>query len=223
VVGAHLEGRLDDDPASGYNQLIDHLLPHRPHFPNYQRYPLVRAIRTFMETPRSCLFPTSRIAAENLSGQPADAFLESEPIDKVSAHLFARAPELAPGTFNDILGKTIAVQRGAITNRVLEHFREGRIIQSPNDRAALKMLQAGRVDFTYSWNPDALIISEKNGLSLPHFNPQFVFFDTTTHLVCKKFDGANELLDIVSGRIREAKKSGKLRQMLGRFARIVNE
>tara|TARA_R110002096_G_scaffold410865_4_gene610723 strand:- start:691 stop:1104 length:414 start_codon:yes stop_codon:yes gene_type:complete len=59
IIAAHLEGRLDAEPTSGYNLLLTRILPTQSHYLKYQRYPLSRAIRKFREAKRVCLFPSS--------------------------------------------------------------------------------------------------------------------------------------------------------------------
>ncbi|NVJ97456.1 MAG: transporter substrate-binding domain-containing protein [Alphaproteobacteria bacterium] len=223
IIGAHLEGRLDNDPASGYNRLVKYLLPIDQSVAVFQRYPLVRALRQFEDTKRSCLFPASARAAQNLIGIPAEDLVESSFVDFVSSHVMVKpgGPFIADKT--DIYGRTIAIQRGVEMVVLKDDYDRFDIIRTPDDQTALKMLQAGRIDGMYGWNPDALIIATKYGIELPDFNPDFILFQTTTHFVCKKGIGAERLLNLINGRIAIARRTGQLKEMLGPFARLEKE
>lgn len=223
VVGAHLEGRLDGTPEAGYENLMLKVMPLDQSQAVFQRYPLVRALRYFEETERTCLFPASVSAAMALTEiEPAD-LIESVAIDRVSSHFMVRSDTNPPSNFDEMSGLTLAIQGGVKIEAMTGHETNFRIIRTPDDKTALRMLQASRVDAMYGWNPDALIISENNGLPLPHFNPDFILFDTTTHVVCKKASGVDAFLGRINERIEALRRSGQLREMLGPHARIVNE
>ena len=72
----------------------------------------------------------------------------------------------------------------------------------------------------YGWNPDALIIAKREGQQLPNFNPDFVIFETTTHLVCKGDIGAEPVIAFVNREIEQLRISGRLKTILGPYARI---
>lgn len=220
VAAAYLVGRLDEDPESGYNVLIQKLLPSKSHYFKYQRYPLPRAIRKFEISERICLFPASALAVQSLTKIMANEVLESVPIDLVSSHVISAPGRKVYQSFDELRGATMAVQFGVAAREFVETAAQFEIVRTPNDLLALRMVLAHRVDVMYGWYPDTYIIAEKNYLPLPRFDPELVIFRTTTHLVCKKFSGAEELLQVVNIRINDLRKRGELQKILGKYARI---
>lgn len=220
VVGAHLEGRLDNNPASGYNQLIPRILPEDRSVAVYQRYPLVRALRDFEQTDRACLFPASIISTVALTAVPAGILMESDMVDYVSSHIMTRKGGVSINEKADVFGRTIAVQRGVVYIELMEDADRFTVIRTPDDRTALRMLAAGRVDGMYGWYPDALIIASNNGIELPDFNPDYILFETTTHVVCKKGIGAEPLIEHINRRLTALRDSGELQTILGPYARL---
>lgn len=221
IIAAHLEGRLDADPDSGYNKLLAKVLPTQSHYLKYQRYPLARALRKFAEAKRVCLFPASLSSVNLVTNIPTDDMTESTPIDIVSAHFISAPGRKTYDTIESLSGATISVQQG-VAEKALSSLTLGlKKIKTPDDLSALKMLLAGRVDVMYGWYPDSHYIAEKNNLPLPHFDPSLIFFQTTTHFVCKNFGGVEELMKILNTRLDKLRHSGELGEILGKHARIV--
>jgi hypothetical protein len=223
LIGAHLEGRLDDDPQSGYNRLIRRIMPIDQSLAVYQRYPLVRALRKFEQTQRSCLFPASISASVALTSLKPDELFESAMVDFVSSHILTRKGQPMINSKEDVFGRTIAVQRGVEYTALMADSDRFAVIRTPDDKTALRMLEAGRVDGMYGWFPDAFIIAENTGIQLPDFNPDYILFETTTHVVCKAGTGAEPFVDHVNMRIRALRESGELQRVLGPFARLENK
>lgn len=223
IIGAHLEGRLDENPESGYRVLMKELLPTETHYFEFNRYPLARAIRDFKENQRVCMYPSSKKAVEILTKDSTTKLLESVPIDLVTSHIISAPNRTTFATVRALDEHTIAVQQGVVITQFLKEGSTAHVTRTPNDLTALKMVLAGRVDAMYGWFPDTYIIAEKNGLSLPHFNPELILFKTTTHLVCKKFGGNELLFKIVNIRIKNLKHRGELQKILGKHARLVDD
>lgn len=222
IVAAHLEGRLDEDPESGFNKLANLIFP-RDGAASYQRMPLARGLRFFTETERACMYPASALAVQSLTSTSPDKVLESAPIDLVSSHVFTPPGGRVYNTFDELEGKSMAVQHGVEASQYIRTVVDFDLVRTPNDLSALRMVMAGRVDVMYGWYPDTFIIAEKNKLPLPDFNPDLIIFETTTHLVCKKFAGVEALLSTVNGRIEALRQEGRLQEILGRHARIVEK
>ncbi len=223
IIAAHLEGRLDNDPNSGYNKLLDKVLPTQSHYLKYQRYPLTRALRKFAEAKRVCLFPASKTAAAFIIGTETDNLYESISIDSVSSHFISAPGKKMIEQASDLDGLKVAIQHGVSGNAFLNINPNMAFITAPDDLTALKMLYANRVDAMYGWYPDVYYIAEKNNLPLPSFNPELVVFKTTTHFVCKGFGGYEDLLKILNIRIRKLRKSGELKSILGKHVQIAKE
>tara|TARA_R110002096_G_scaffold410865_4_gene610722 strand:- start:312 stop:677 length:366 start_codon:yes stop_codon:yes gene_type:complete len=119
-------------------------------------------------------------------------------------------------------GVDIAVQQGVAESALLNLKIHFNTIKTPDDLSALKMLLAKRVDTMFGWHPDILLIAEKNNLPLPKFDADFIFFQTTTHFVCKNFGGAQDLMKILNTRIDDLKTTGKLQTILGKHAQIAD-
>lgn len=223
VIGIHLEGRLDNDPRSGYNRLIEALLPQEVYQSQYQRYPFVRAIRDFRVLPNTCMFPTSRNAIEYLYRDVQFATIDSVPIDRVSAHIISAPDKPTFNTLEELKGAKIAVQHAVGVPQLQALNLDVDIWRVPHDYTALKMILAGRAVAMYGWFPDIFIIAENHGLALPHFNPDFILYQTTTHVTCKTFKGHEALIETVNERIAELKQNGQMREILGQYARIIGE
>lgn len=221
IIGAHLKGRLDEDPTSGYNVLLRKVLPADTHYFNYQRYPVPRAIRDFFGTKRACLFPASSASVNVLTDHPTLEVHESEPIDIVSGHIVTAAGRPVINHEKELYGKMLATQRAVVIDQFIRRISSIKIVGVPDDLSALKMINAGRVDAMYGWFPDIYITAERYGIEPPNFNPDYELFRTKTHLVCKKFGGSERLFKIVNTRIRDLRARGKLQEILGKHARIV--
>jgi hypothetical protein len=222
VIGAHLEGRLDDRKESGYTALLDRILP-ADGSSLYIKLPLVRAIREFDAGERTCLFPTSASAVASLVKMEVKQVIESAPIDFVSSHFMSAKGKPVINNWQEARENIIAVQRGVEVGAVSIGMLDENIIRTPDDTMSLRMLGADRVDAMYGWVPDAFILAKRERMQLPDFNPDFVIFQTTTHLVCKVGIGAEPLIEHVSARIQTLKASGELKKILSPFARIVDE
>lgn len=242
IIGVHLVGRQDDNPGSGYSLLIKQLLQRSPIPVEYERFPFARAYRSFKEKERVCLFPSSKTSIEFFFPELLDELPLSAPIDLVTAHIFSAADAPILNDIQALVGKTIAAQHGVTMTPLLREklprqpsphdfatlmaVFEGSIAtinRTPDDLTALRMVQAGRVDGMYGWYPDTYIIAQKNGLSLPHFNPDFILFETTTHVLCKAFIGNEKLISAINKGLRDLKNDGRLQEILGKHARIVKE
>lgn len=223
IIAAYLKGRQDEDPQSGYNLLMAELLRSDSHYFRVQTYPIARAVRDFEGKPRVCIFPSSGRAMQMLTRYSAEELLESDPIDIVTSHIMTRPGTPVFNSFDEIEGRTLAVQAGVAARQFSLSDSAFKIVRAPDDLLALRMVLASRVDAMYGWYPDIAIIAKKNNLPLPDFNPELVIFETATHLVCKKFVGVESLYKIVNTRIADFKKRGKLQEMLGKYARIANE
>ena len=223
IIGAHLEGRLDEDPNSGYQLIIKALLPTQTHYFQFSRYPFTRAVRDFKNNTRVCIIPSSEKAVRILTKDAKIELLESSAIDVVTSHIISAPNKPVFTTVKALEKHTIAAQNGVVMSRFLREKSTVQVTRTSNDLTALRMVLAGRVDAMYGWFPDIYIIAEKNGLSLPHFNPELILFETTTHLVCKKFDGNEHLFTIVNTRINELKRRGELQNILGKHARIAED
>lgn len=223
IVGAHLEGRLDEDPASGYNQVIDAILPSDDYLYRFQRYPVLRGLRQFTKLRRACIFPASEKSVRAFIGDMPLELLESTVIDRVSAHLITRRDMPAIVGFDELEGKRIVAQGGVGIGQFIPAGVDYTLTTTPDDASALKMLNAGRIDVMYGFYPDIILIAEKNGIELPHFKPDLVLFETTTHLVCKSFEGAADLINKVNIRTQNLKDTGRLKDLLSKYAQIVYE
>lgn len=220
IIGVHLEGRLDNDPQSGYNQLIKALLSPTEYKDSYQRYPFARAVRNFEKTERACFFPASQTSIDLLYPNAPIRVAETTPIDIVSAHIISAPSGPLFTSLAQLYKKTVAVQH----TLAVPQFQKGsnvKVLRTPDDLTALKALLAGRADAMFGWIPDTLIIAEKNKLPLPGFSPEFAVYETTTHLVCKKFKGHEQLIAQVNEQLKSLKKNRNLKQILGKHARVV--
>lgn len=222
IIAAHLEGRLDAYPSSGYNRLLAKVLPTQSHYLKYQRYPLSRAIRKFDETKRVCLFPTSLSAIEAITSIKATELIEGNAIDIVSSHFFSESDQQIFSTIKSLEGTDIAVQQGIAETAIFNLEADFNMVKTPDDLSALKILLAGRVDAMYGWLPDTLLIAERHNLPLPIFDADFVSFQTTTHFVCKNFGGAQNLIKVLNMRLDALKQTGELQKILGPHAQVAN-
>ena len=143
IVGAHLEGRLDGTADAGYDQLVKLILPEDGSI-EFQRMPLVRAIRTFADEKSVCLFPTSISAVRSIAAIPDEDFLQSVPIDFVSSHVMTPHGRQTVNSFDDMNGLRIAVQRGVDEGAVSKSLSKPIIVKTPNDTTALRMMLAGQ-------------------------------------------------------------------------------
>lgn len=218
MIAAELAGKLDDDPASSYNVLLKEILPDDTYYFQYRQYPANRALRDLSVKKRVCFFPASTYS---IAGITEDMLIQSDAIDFVSAHLFTAPGQTLINSHEDIRDKKVALQVALDPDYFFNVNVPYEQIRTPNDWTALKMLFAGRVDAMFGWFPDTYIITEKMGMPLPHFDPTLKTFQLTTHVVCKKFGGAEDLIAVISERIQALKKQKRLRKILGPHARIV--
>lgn len=223
VVGARLDGRLDEDPQSGYNRIANAIFPASEAMIRFQRMPMVRAVDTFVRTDRVCLLPTSPDVLALLGGIQRDELIGGDPIDLVSSHLFFRT---AGDIDLKILGradKRLAKQSGLKLEDLFGDRLKAQVLQVPEMVIALRMLQAKRVDAIYAWYPDVMIISERFGLEIPAFDMNASDIVLKTTLTCKKYEGVDQTLSLFNSRLASLKKSGQLSEMLGKYARVAVE
>ncbi|MEX0299611.1 MAG: hypothetical protein AB3N28_11125 [Kordiimonas sp.] len=220
ILAIHLKGRLDEDPESGYNKLAKAVIPAAMYQNMYQRYPFARAVRDFKKAKRVCLFPTSQSALNLLYPDTNISVLESDAIDTVSAHLISSTLGTPFSNFEELEEKTIAAQHAVGVPNILSERYGVKVIRTPDDLSALRMVLAGHVDAMYGWLPDIFIIAKQNNLPRPSFDPDFVLYQTTTHFVCKRFYGHEVIIDTINRNLKLMKKSGALREILGKHARI---
>lgn len=221
VIKAFLYGRLDDQPSSDYNMLLSKILPKPSTTFKARLYPLVRAIRNFGEKERVCLFPASKSSVKWAAKTPENEVIESLAIDKVSAHLFSRRGEPIYSSVDQLDGKRLAVQIGMTVLDFFETDAQYRIISSSNDLSSVKMLHAGRVDVMFGWYPDVFLIADDQKIPTPQYDPDFILYESTIHLVCKKFEGAENLIDTVNNHLTVLKENGELHTILNQHADLV--
>ena len=204
-------------------------MPADPSVAIYRHFPLVRAVRSFEETERSCLFPASKKTVLSLTKVPVETVLESTAIDRVSAHIMVRKGTPSIGGIADLAGKTIAVQQGVSLLAKLGQKVTFKEFKTPNDKVASRMLAAGRVDGMYGWNPDAFwswvpdsyILFEKMGYGAPSLALDRPVFVSSTHFLCQKTAATEALMQDVNRAIRVMRADGRLKEILGPYARIV--
>lgn len=221
VIGARLDGRLDEDPKSGYNQLAANIFKNADGAV-FQRLPMVRAITTFAREERVCLMPTSPEILSLLGNVDFEILVASDPIDIVSSHFFFRTrAEIDPLVFANP-DRHIAKQSGLDLQDVLGDQLKATVTHVPEMVIALRMLEARRVDAMYAWYPDVMIISERDGLMPPQFDPHEGDIEINTTLTCKSFDGVHAVLAQFNTRLAKLRHSGQLERMLGPYARLAD-
>ncbi len=220
ILAVHLEGRLDEDAQSGYNKLAKAVVPTSVYEHMYQRYPFARAVRDFKQKKNACIFPSSKSALKLLYPNENMTVLESDTIDTVTAHFISSAVNTPLSSFEGLKEKTIAAQHAVGVPNLLAERYGVKVIRTPDDLSALRMVLAGHVDAMYGWFPDIFIIAKRNNLPQPRFDPDFVLYQTTTHFVCKQFDGHEEIIGAINRNLKRIKKNGALREILGKHARI---
>lgn len=221
IIGIYLAGRLDEDPRSGYNQLIKAILPMGLYAEKYHQYPYVRAARDFKSLEHVCLFPASISSINRMHPDNAFNLAISDAIDIVSSHIITAQGQPTIRHFKELRGKKIVVKNAVNTRQIRAGEPLAEVWRIPNDVTALKMVQAGRATAMYGWFPDIFIIAQQHTLPLPHFDPDFTIYETTTHITCKQFDGHQDMLVSVNKRIAELKANGQMQEILGQYARIV--
>lgn len=219
VIGARLDGRLDEDPKSGYNQLAADIFGEADTV-QFQRLPMVRAITTFKRDDRACLMPTSPDIMAVLGGIDSTLLVASDPIDIVSSHFFFRTEAEIDQQVYERPDRHVAKQSGLNLQELLGDKLKARFTHVPEMLMALRMLDARRVDAMYAWYPDVMIISERDGIATPFFEIEAAHITIQTSLVCKNFEGVSSLLAGFNRRLAFLRESGKLKEMLGPYARL---
>ncbi|NVJ97457.1 MAG: hypothetical protein HWE25_04850 [Alphaproteobacteria bacterium] len=221
VIGANLEARLNEDPNSGYRQLLAAALPNNEDRVVFQRLPLRRALRMFERTPRSCLFPTSEDILRVIVDMSADDMVSSVPVDTVGSHIITREGVPKVSSFEQLRGMKLAVQTSVLISQFVSPDWGYEIVRTPDEVTALRMVMAGRVDAGYGWFPDSLILAKAEGMPLPRFDENFSLYSSDTHLVCRNEPGVEYLMQVFNSRTNNLKQTGALKAMLGEFSRIV--
>ncbi len=220
IIAAEIAGRLDATPESGYTKLFNRILPTQTHYLKYQRYPLLRALRKFEQSKRVCLVPASIATITVLSGVEVDDLQESEAIDIVSSHFLTAPNQPKISNFDMLSGKRVAVRQGVAMEHFAELGSDVEIHRPPSETSAINMLFSGRVDAIYGWIPDIRIHADLHNLLLPEYDSSFAPFQSSIHIVCKKFGGMESLMTTINMQIKALKQSGELKEILGKHANI---
>lgn len=221
LIAAHIETRLDDDPESSYQRVIKYLIEGQHAKIRHQKYPLNRAIRAFIETKNSCLFPTSSKILNAVTGHPLSQLIQSDVIDHVSSHIFTAPGKPLISSLQALNNKSITARQLDITEYFMVPGVDINIIRTVDNQSALRMLLAGRADAMYGWVPDTYEIADEHGLVQPYYDPSLVVYETDIHFTCKDFPAARKLLPEINQQISKAKQDGTLQKMLGKHARII--
>lgn len=216
-----LKDRLDAKGTLHYNKVLTYILQDVNADLGVRVVPIARAVKSFFEEEKACIFPTSF----NLLrfGQSPDIqkipFIQTFPLDTISVGLYSRKEDKALISKKDVDGKVIGHLMGTVGRQMLSDVNA--IVRSvPNEEMLVRLLEHGRVDAYVGHHPDTALAMDRLGVKTINYEPDVVLHKTSVHIVCRDFLNVQAMVDKINIRILELHKSGRLQEMLGPFAEI---
>lgn len=219
IAGFPKEGRLEQDGTGHYADMVQAFLAESDEPASFVIMPFKRVTRTFLDGGSICVVPAAferwRHFVPSLTRED---ILESEPIDYVTAHIVTRAGEPTISDIRQLQGKRVSHWVGVPVDAFLTDVDT---IAAESEESNIRLLMSGRVDAIFSWSPDASILYDRMGLGTPNFAPDEPVFGSATHLVCRKTPATELLSRDVNQTILRMRADGRLKDLLGRHARVV--
>lgn len=183
--------------------------------------PVLRALRHFETEGEVCLVPTSKLAiSSQFPTIPPEKLIESQPIDFVSGHLVTRTGTKPISTATEIEGKTMASWVG-VNVEVFFPDANFTLLKTETEVSAIRLLHSGRVDVIWSWIPDVYILYDQLGLDKPVLAEDKPIFGSSAHFSCHLTPRTEAFISNVNHVIDQMRTDGRLKKILGKYARIV--
>lgn len=218
----YLDHRFEHDKNSPYQILIKTLSENFELEVEVNVYPLKRATKTFITNNVSCIAPTSIETIHKFYKEETKGikFIESNSIEIVTSRLFSLSGSVVAKKLDDIKGKNVVSWLG-IPDKLFLPNVDFNSIKVKSDMQALKILGAKRADFLLGWTPDTPLVAEKLGMDIPKYSKDLVVFSSMLNAVCRDTPENKKFIKHFNKRLRELKKSGELKKILGPYSTIV--
>lgn len=216
-----LKDRLDAKGTLHYNKVLTYILQDVNADLGVRIVPIARAVKSFFEEKKACIFPTSfnLLRFDQSPNTQKIPFIQSLPLDTISVGLYSRKENKALTSKNDVQGKVIGHLMGTVGRQML-HGVDAIVRSVPDEEMLVRLLERGRVDAYVGHHPDTALAMERLGIKTINYKPDVVLHKTSVHIVCRDFEGVESIVSKMNARILELHKSGRLQKMLGPFAEI---
>ncbi|WND03633.1 transporter substrate-binding domain-containing protein [Temperatibacter marinus] len=217
------KNRLEPNLAGGYGRLLRYIQKNSSQNFEMRPYYLTRALRNFENDPSGCFFPsppeTIGVLIPSMKGQSVRYSL---PIDYISGHLFSHSSVPKITSFEQVEGLKFGVLNDSIVEPLFgDKLNTIELVRVRNDRQNMNMLMRRRVNYVFGWAPDNLLMAEDLDFTEFSYDPSLKFFETTTHVVCKKTPENDAVLSTINAQIKQLQTSGIIRFILSKHANPV--
>lgn len=177
----------------------------------YDVQPYRRAMRAFFDDPNACLYPKSLQGLLRTHDIPSTAgFIHSDPIQRTFVAVFSQHGKPTIARRTDLERKRVAYAMGSRVPEFLAADGADFIAVSDEvDKA--KMLLNNHVDVMVGNLPDAQLVYQQLGASLPPFDAGFDPFPSArTRIVCHDTPGTRQFIGRINARLSKLLSSGEL-------------
>ncbi|TNE60873.1 MAG: hypothetical protein EP335_17700 [Alphaproteobacteria bacterium] len=207
---------LKADGSGFYNELARLLLEGEEAGIRYEIQPYRKAVRQFVDTEGTCLFPTnlSFLARSGLiDGDENNAvhhhYVQSRPFIRARIHLFSQPGTPPVHNLETIRGQTVAYALGASTPYLLRQYGAFFIaVADETDKAQL--LLSRKVDMMTAALPDALFVFRSLGVPPAPYAADAPVDVSLLHVACHGSDTTRAFLARLDQRIATLIASGRL-------------
>lgn len=216
-----LDYRLTENGTSQYNLLLNELAE-QGFEADFQFLPINRVWRTLAEDRTACTFPASAQSVElAVEGTSVADLIQSEIIDHVSYRVVVKPGNQKIISADDLVGKNIAAWNG-MPNEQLVGVPGVNFIETNTEETRVKMLFNDRVDAMVGFIPDLHLVAERLGFEQPNSKDVLILWGgrNGTRLVCYDTPENRATINSFNAALAKVKASGRLREILGKFADI---
>ncbi|WND03632.1 transporter substrate-binding domain-containing protein [Temperatibacter marinus] len=213
--------RMDTQLNGDYGKIVRYVRDHvdspvivRPTF-------LARALKNFERGQGNiCFFPMANTGLDVFfPGQFSQSnSLISVPVDVVTGRVISRKGMPLVSSLKDMKGKTFSVIRKVLVKRYFPNIKQNQLVKAPSDSNNIRMLVNGRVNYMITFMPDIALSMRAINFKEYTFDPDFLFFESTTAIICKRTEKTEHFMNQANKLIIDLQQSGKMKALMSEFS-----
>jgi len=214
-------GRVERDGSGDYDHLIAAVLA-EINMPVLAKIEPLRRIRqALLSTNSVCVAPGSLtlFLTQNPTIQ-SEKFRASVPIDRVTGHIFSRLGDAPVHSPDELSGKRMAVWWGVPLNSDIAASGV-ELIYAANEKEAIQMLLAGRVDTVWGTRPGSSNNFEHLAGAPAIYDRNFIMMTLDLQVMCRNTAETRLFLQKVDLVLEAMRHDGRLKKLLGPDARVI--
>ena len=216
---SYLPHRLTEDASRQYARLVEELLAGVGLQVDRKMAPLKRTTALFKADPGSCVFPANIVALD--MGDRASDVIALETVDIVSVRLYTARANKVVARLEDFAPERVGYIRGSGALHLLGPNAD-RFLAINSEEQLISMLELGRLDAFLGHHPDtALALDDLGKPGALHASPiAFQDLQFKVSFICHDNRLGNLFLEALNPRIRDMRRSGRLKEILGPHAEV---